>query len=64
MTHDEIKAILDKLTDIESGSLDRLAYKAGYFKGWLAYFIQEDEAAQQELLERFLKATTEGNGNG
>jgi hypothetical protein len=65
MTRDEIVQLLDKMTDVQAGSLDRLAYKAGYYKGWLAGLIEENEKEQQFLLEQFLKTTLkEGKDNG
>lgn len=58
MTKDEIKEILDKLTDIEAGTLDRMAYKAGYYKSWLSHLLYQDQNEQNNLLKRFLDATT------
>lgn len=58
MSRQEIESILDKLTDIEAGCLDRMAYKAGYYKSWLSHLICESQNEQNFLLKRFLEATT------
>ena len=61
MNKKEIIEFIERIADAQAGdcnTTERLAFRAGYYKAWLAQLIQQDPVEQQRLLELYFKVTT------
>lgn len=61
MNRKEIVEFMERITDTLAGNsnmTESLAFRAGYYKAWLAQLIEKYPVEQQHLLETYFHVTT------